>query len=76
MKRKIFWSEEAEIRIVEITNYLHTNWSDKSAEIFLNILDDKISLLVLFPEMCESSPTKKGIRRCVITKHIFITLWI
>jgi len=72
MKRKIFWSEEAEIRIAEITDYLREHWSDKSVKTFLDILDDKISLLALYPEMCESSLSKKGVRKCVITKHISI----
>jgi len=72
MRLKVFWSEEAETGITDITNYLRSEWSDKSAEKFLDIVDEKISLLTLYPEMCESSPSKKGVRRCVITKQVSV----
>ena len=72
MKRKIFWSNEADAGTIVIVNYLREQWSDKSAEKFLNIVDAKTLLLSLYPEMCESSLTKRGVRRCVITKHVSI----
>ena len=70
MKRRIFWSEEAENVLEDITNYLSEEWSDKSANKFLDIVIEKTNLLTIYPEMCESSAIKKGWRRCVITKQV------
>ncbi len=70
MKRKIFWSEEAENILTEITEYLKEEWSEKSANKFLDIVEEKTALLIVYPEMCISSPSKKGWRKCVLTKQV------
>lgn len=70
MKRKIFWSEEAENILTDITEYLKDEWSEKSANKFLDSVETKTSLLSDYPEMCETSPSKKDLRRCVITKQV------
>ena len=70
MKRKVFWSEEAENILTQITEYLKEEWSDKSANKFLDIVEEKTALLAVYPEMCISSPSKKGWRKCVLTKQV------
>lgn len=72
MSRVVYWSDEAENNLILLLNFLEQEWSQKTADTFLNLLDEKVNLIKLYPEMCEVSPSKKLLRRCVITKQVSI----
>lgn len=70
MVKKISFSPEANQRLYEIVTYLVDNWSVKSAEKFLEILDNKLSHIRLFPYSFPQLENKEEVRKCVLTVQI------
>jgi len=67
---EIVWTNNALNSLDKNIDYLKKKWSYKDIDNFLQIVDEKITLLKQNPEIgtiCEFKPT---LRRLVITKHI------
>ena len=69
MSRKVVISKTAEQRLEKLFKYLIENWTQKVKSDFVKKLDNKIILLKEYPESFPESEKKKGLRKCVITKH-------
>ena len=70
MVKKITFSTEANERLKEIILYLVNEWSVKSAEKFVYILEDKLSHIKQFPLMYPALIDNDDIHFCVINKQI------
>ncbi len=70
MVKKIVFSPEANERLKEIILYLVNEWSDKSAEKFINILENKLSHIENFPLLYPAFNDYPNIHFCVINKQI------
>src|SRR6266496_4448185 len=70
MVKKISFSPEANQRLYEIVKYLVDEWSVKTAENFLEILDYKLSHIRLFPRSNPQLEDKEEVRKCVLTTQI------
>lgn len=70
MVKKITFSTEANERLKEIILYLVNEWSVKSAEKFVNILEEKLSHIKQFPLMYPALIDNDDIHFCVINKQI------
>lgn len=70
MVKKIIFSPEANERLKEIILYLVNEWSVKSAEKFIELLDDKLSHLQHFPLIYPVLEDNPNVHFCVISKQI------
>ena len=66
---KVFFSELAEIRLLQLSQYLLENWSLKTRNAFIQRLTDKINQISSQPESCPQSKELNGIYKCVVTKQ-------
>lgn len=64
----VIWSSLAEKDFAGILDYLHSEWNQQVANNFIDLLDQSILQLQINPNLFPIIH-KKGIRRCVITKH-------
>ena len=69
MKYKVTISKRAEKYLDNVFDYLKHEWSEKVRKDFKKKLKDKIDLLRYNPYMFPVSQVKKGVRKCLITKH-------
>ena len=69
MSFQVVTSRRAEKNLADIISYLESKWSARTANKFLHLLNKKVKQIAINPEMYEVSNKKKGIRRCVVTKH-------
>lgn len=69
MKRNAVISQTAEIKLKQLFSYLEENWSVKVKSDFVRKLDENIERIREQPETFPESLTRKGLRKCVITKH-------
>lgn len=70
MVKKVIFSPRAIKNTKEIIQYLKKEWSDKSADRFIDLLREKISIIKEYPSSYNSLDGRENIRRCVITKQI------
>jgi len=66
---KIIWSQRALDELDSITDYLFTHWGEEIASNYMKRIDTLISHILDIPRMYPESRVKKGVRRCVISKH-------
>lgn len=69
MVKGVIFSPIAIKNTKEIIQYLKKEWSDNSANRFINILREKISIIKEYPNSYNSLDGRENIRRCVITKQ-------
>ena len=69
MPKKITWSTLAESDFSNILNYLNQNWDNKVAANFIDLTDSIITLIAINPKQFPFMHKRKGIRKCVLTKH-------
>lgn len=69
MPKQIIWSPLAESDLSNILDYLDKNRERKVAVNFLNLTDNFINQISLNPKQFPFIHKRKGIRKCVITKH-------
>lgn len=72
MKRKVVIAKTAERRLEDIFDYLVKKWSKKVKDEFIQKLDKNIEIISIQPEIFPESNKRKGLRRCVVTKHVTI----
>jgi plasmid stabilization system protein ParE len=69
MPKQIIWSPLAESDLSNILDYLDKNRERKVAINFLDLTDNFVNQISLNPKQFPMIHTRKGIRKCVITKH-------
>lgn len=69
MKYKVYLSDKAVENLQSIVVYLKSEWPQKVLKDFFDDLDKVKSILSKYPESFEYSKIKKGIYRCVLSKH-------
>jgi len=69
MAKQIIWSPLAESDLSNILDYLDKNWERKVAINFLDLTDNFVNQISLNPKQFPVIHKRKGIRKCVITKH-------
>ncbi len=66
---KVFLSDIAEAKLLDLTNYLLHKWNLKVKNDFIDLLSDKILQISIQPESCPQSKDFKGLFKCVVTKQ-------
>ena len=69
MGRKVIWSPASEKDFEAILEYLQSRWTYRVISIFINKVDDNISLIVEDPKIFPIINEKLQIRKSVVTKH-------
>jgi plasmid stabilization system protein ParE len=69
MPKRITWSPLAESDLSNILKYLDQNWDKKVAANFIDITDSIIYQISINPKQFPFIYKRKGIRKCVLTKH-------
>ena len=72
MSREIRFSKRAAIKLENLLNFLEKEWSIKVKNDFILKLNRTLSNIQQFPESFPESLSKKGLRKCVITKQTTI----
>ena len=70
MVRKIVFSSKADNDLAQIIEYLKNEWSDKQIKDFISILDEKLKVIIKYPQSYPSVLHNKSIRKCVLIKQI------
>ena len=65
----VVWTDKAKISFNSVIKYLQTEWTDKEVENFVQSVNELISNIQFFPQMCKSSKRRKNVRIGLITKH-------
>jgi plasmid stabilization system protein ParE len=66
---KVYLSENAEQKLLLLTDYLKVKWNEKVKEDFINKLTKKINLISAYPQSCPESKDFKGLYKCVVSKQ-------
>lgn len=66
---KVFLSELAESKLLELSEYLLENWNLKTRDRFISKLTEKIKQISLQPSSCASSLEFDNLYKCVVTKQ-------
>jgi len=69
MPKQIIWSPLAERDFSNILDYLDKHWERKVTANFLDLTDNFINQISQNPKQFPLIHKRKGIRKCVITKH-------
>ena len=69
MPKHITWSPLAEHDLSIILNYLDQNWGKKVAADFIDLTESFIIQISINPKQFPFIHIRKGIRKCVLTKH-------
>ncbi len=66
---KVFLSELAESKLLELNDYLLEKWNLKVRNDFIKKFSSKITQISNQPESCPQSLKHKGLYKCVVTKQ-------
>ncbi len=66
---KVFLSELAKTKLLNLLTYLDQNWGVNAKEKFIEKLSEKIKQISSLPESCPISKKIEGVRKCVFTKQ-------
>lgn len=69
---QIRFSELSVFKLEKLVEHLQEKWSDRSANIFLKKLHEKLETVSSNPKAFPESEVSKGLRKCVITKQTTI----
>lgn len=67
--KDLIWSPLADEDLDNVIEYLLTNWSNKIAAKFLEVLYKQIDKIIVHPKHFPTVYGSKNYRKCVITKH-------
>ena len=65
----VYLSEQAEIKLLQLNDYLLEKWSVKVRNVFIDKLTKKINQIASQPECCPQSKDFPGLFKCVVTKQ-------
>lgn len=66
---KVYLSEIAERKLLDLTDYLLRKWNLKVKNDFVDLLTSKINQISNQPESCPVSKEFAGLYKCVVTKQ-------
>ncbi|MCM5664442.1 type II toxin-antitoxin system RelE/ParE family toxin [Galbibacter mesophilus] len=66
---KVFLSELAEKKLLNLSEYLLENWGLKTRNDFISKLTEKIQQITNQPESCPKSSEIENLYKCVVTKQ-------
>ncbi len=66
---EILWTDSAKISYNKIVNYLSQEWTEREVGKFVNRVQEMLSVLKRYPEMCRPSTKRKNVRIGVLDKH-------
>jgi plasmid stabilization system protein ParE len=66
---KVFLSELAESKLLQLNDYLLEKWNLKVRNDFIKKFTSKVNQISVQPESCPQSSKYKGLYKCVITKQ-------
>ena len=66
---EVFLSIQAEIKLLQLNNYLLHKWNVKVRDEFIEKLTQKINQVSVQPESCSQSKDFDGLYKCVVTKQ-------
>lgn len=66
---RVFLSELAENKLLDLTDYLLKKWSLKVKNDFVDKFSNRITQIALYPESCIQSNDFEGLYRCVVSKQ-------
>jgi plasmid stabilization system protein ParE len=66
---EVFLSNQAEMKLLQLNNYLLYKWNAKVRDEFIEKLTQKINLIATQPESCPQSKDFNGLYKCVVTKQ-------
>lgn len=69
MLKKVIWSPLSINDLESITDYLNANWEIQVVNNFIDTMEQVIYQISLNPRQYPLVYKKKGIRKCVVTKH-------
>lgn len=69
---KVFLSELAESKLLELNDSLLEKWNLKVRNDFIKMFSSKITQIANQPESCPQSLKYKGLYKCVVTKNITV----
>ncbi|OJV86046.1 MAG: hypothetical protein BGO34_19260 [Bacteroidia bacterium 44-10] len=69
MRYSINWTRSAETDYLQIIDYLLQNWPVSVAENFIEITENRIQQIQIFPLSSAIIHERKKIRKCILTKH-------
>lgn len=71
---EVFLSIQAEIKLLQLNNYLLHKWNVKVRDEFIEKLTQKINQISAQPESCPQSKNFDGLYKCVVykTNHILL----
>ncbi len=64
---EVFLSDQAEIKLLQLNNYLLHKWNAKVRDEFIEKLTQKINQISAQPESCPQSKDFNGLFKCVVT---------
>ncbi|MFM7856998.1 MAG: type II toxin-antitoxin system RelE/ParE family toxin [Flammeovirgaceae bacterium] len=68
MVKKVIWSPRAKDRYKQIIDFLLIEWGETAAVKFIEQVDQKLYLLVRFPNLGIASVAKPNLRSLLLTK--------
>ena len=66
---KVFLSEQAEIKLLKLSEYLLENWNIRTRDKFISKLTERIEQISIQPESCPKSFEFENLYKCVVTKQ-------
>lgn len=66
---KVFLSELAEYKLLQLSEYLKEKWNKKTRDKFFQRLSEKINQISSQPDSCPESTEFKGLYKCVVTRQ-------
>jgi plasmid stabilization system protein ParE len=66
---EVLWTDKAKASFNSIVNYLTNEWTDREVDDFIVRVDQLISRIQIYPQMCKSSLKRTNTRVGLITRH-------
>jgi plasmid stabilization system protein ParE len=76
LSRTVVISKTAQKKLEKLFEYLISEWSLKVKNEFVEKLDSSIDIIKNQPEIFPESKKGKKLRKCVVTKQLFIIILI
>lgn len=70
MKRKVFWTKEAELTFEQNIRYLEREWNLQVIHAFVDKTEDAIALISTKPDIFPVINKKRKIHKCLLVKQV------
>ncbi|WEK36268.1 MAG: type II toxin-antitoxin system RelE/ParE family toxin [Candidatus Pseudobacter hemicellulosilyticus] len=66
---EVLWTDSAKLTFSKIVDYLSEEWTEREVGNFVKHVNDMLSALKSFPEMCRPSQKRKYVRIGILNRH-------